>query len=141
MENQNGIIKKRVLPYIVSLKEMEGDKQVTRIYELTPKEIKNMSCEAMMLERIQGSDLYRLIDTPIIGNYETGIRHLFCYDFDELTLEEQEKYFSRSVLIPVVATNEEVNVQDKDATLDEGDFLRKGKKPKIRLFSRRRTRK
>ena len=98
MTENNKFYSMRVIPLVIE-KEF-GDNRNSSIYvdNLLNEEINNMSSEQRMLWHI-GDQIY-LAEKPLTyrGN---EIRKKLYYVFDELTSEEQEKYFDRSIIINV----------------------------------------
>lgn len=98
MTKNNKFYSMRVIPLVIE--KESGDNRNSSIYvdNLLNEEINNMSSEQRMLWHI-GDQIY-LAEKPLTyrGN---EIRKKLYYVFDELTSEEQEKYFDRSVIINV----------------------------------------
>ena len=98
MTKNNKFYSMRVIPLVIE--KESGDSRNSSIYvdNLLNEEINNMSSEQRMLWHI-GDQIY-LAEKPLIyrGN---EIRKKLYYVFDELTSEEQEKYFDRSIIINV----------------------------------------
>lgn len=98
MTENNKFYSMRVIPLVIE--KESGDNRNSSIYvdNLLNEEINNMSSEQRMLWHI-GDQIY-LAEKPLTyrGN---EIRKKLYYVFDELTSEEQEKYFDRSVIINV----------------------------------------
>ena len=96
MTENNKFYSMRVIPLVIE--KESGDNRNSSIYvdNLLNEEINNMSSEQRMLWHI-GDQIY-LAEKPLIyrGN---EIRKKLYYVFDELTSEEQEKYFDRSIII------------------------------------------
>ena len=88
----------RVLPFVLlDEKIVNGKKYVERIDNLNNEEIKNMSCEPRMFW--QKTDRTYMAEMPLAYKGGTGVKWSLLYVFEELTKEEQEKYFDRSVII------------------------------------------
>lgn len=98
MTENNKFYSMRVIPLVIE--KESGDSRNSSIYvdNLLNEEINNMSSEQRMLWHI-GDQIY-LAEKPLTyrGN---EIRKKLYYVFDELTSEEQEKYFDRSIIINV----------------------------------------
>lgn len=98
MTKNNKFYSMRVIPLVIE--KESGDSRNSSIYvdNLLNEEINNMSSEQRMLWHI-GDQVY-LAEKPLTyrGN---EIRKKLYYVFDELTSEEQEKYFDRSIIINV----------------------------------------
>ncbi len=98
MTKNNKFYSMRVIPLVIE--KESGDSRNSSIYvdNLLNEEINNMSSEQRMLWHI-GDQIY-LAEKPLTyrGN---EIRKKLYYVFDELTSEEQEKYFDRSIIINV----------------------------------------
>jgi len=88
----------RVLPFImVEEKNVNGKRYVEKIDNLSNDEIKNMSCEPRMFW--QNAERMYMAEIPLTYKGGTGVKWSLFYVFDELTKEEQEKYFARTILI------------------------------------------
>ena len=96
MTENNKFYSMRVIPLVIE--KESGDNRNSSIYVDNLLEINNMSSEQRMLWHI-GDQIY-LAEKPLTyrGN---EIRKKLYYVFDELTSEEQEKYFDRSIIINV----------------------------------------
>ena len=98
MTENNKFYSMRIIPLVIE--KESGDNRNSSIYvdNLLNEEINNMSSEQRMLWHI-GDQIY-LAEKPLTyrGN---EIRKKLYYVFDELTSEEQEKYFDRSIIINV----------------------------------------
>lgn len=105
MENnmENNMEKKvydtRVIPFVKNdIKIKNGKEHKVIVDNLTREEIKNMSCEPRMLW--ENKEHVYMAEMPLTFNGGTGIKWSLYYVFDELTVEEQRKYFNRSIVIP-----------------------------------------
>lgn len=111
MTENNKFYSMRVIPLVIE--KESGDNRNSSIYvdNLLNEEINNMSSEQRMLWHI-GDQIY-LAEKPLTyrGN---EIRKKLYYVFDELTSEEQEKYFDRSIIINVTKDHV-VTVYDEDS--------------------------
>lgn len=81
----------RVVPLVMTNEKFE------KIDNLSNEEIKNMSCDPRILW--QNSDRVYMAEMPLAYKGGTGIKWSLYYVFNELTKEEQAKYFDRSVVI------------------------------------------
>lgn len=91
----------RVVPYVrYETRNKNGKTYEVKVDNLSNEEIRNMSCLPKIYERVS-SDVYVIDNTPLTFR-GTGLRGLLCYDFEQLTKEEQEKYFDRSIVIQTV---------------------------------------
>ena len=105
MEEKKYII--RIVPFVkYTTKEKNGKKYEDVTDNLTSHEIRNMSCEPKIFRR--KGDLVYLAEIPLTFKGGTGVKGFLCYVFDELTIEEQERYINRSELFE---TNVETVVQ------------------------------
>lgn len=129
MENETQY--KRVLPFVVSRVDVKkGKEHVVKKDNLTNEEIRNMSCESIMLQPDDAYEAYRKVNPLVFSGFGTGIRMFLCYDYDMLTKEEQDKYYDRTIVIPFVDSKEE----EKHKTVAAS------KEPGTRLFTKKRTR-
>lgn len=89
----------RVVPLVrKNVVTINGKRKSVIVDNLSREEIRNMSCEARMLER-KNNDIY-FTELPI--NYHgSTIRWSLFYLYDELNDDEKEKYSSRTINIPV----------------------------------------
>lgn len=89
----------RVVPFVIHQKEEKNGLMETRVVEnLTQNEIDNMSCDPRMLWR--NNERIYMAEMPLAFNEGTSVKWSLYYLFDELTIEEQEKYLDRSIIIP-----------------------------------------
>lgn len=104
MENNNEkkIYDVRVVPFVLCKKNEETGK-IIKIDNLSNKEIKNMSCDPRMLWETQ-ENVY-VAEMPLTFNGGTGVKWSLYYVFSELTQEEQEKYYDRSIIISMTRPN------------------------------------
>ena len=99
------ILNMRIVPFVKEVKKEKKGKIVSvNVDNLSGEEHKRMSCDSKIFELV-GDNLYTVCDTPITFK-GTGLRLRLCYVYDELTQEEQEKYFDRSEVIATIAKNE-----------------------------------
>lgn len=100
MDAEKKVYETRVIPFVTYNTIIKNGKKREVVNDnLTVQECRNMSCESKLL-RLNSQHVYEIVDTPLIMNNSfTGIRGLLCYVYDELTPEEQKKYFSRSKVI------------------------------------------
>lgn len=130
MENETQY--KRVLPFVVSRVDVKkGKEHVVKKDNLTNEEIRNMSCESIMLQPDEAYEAYRKVNPLVFNGFGTGIRMFLCYDYDMLTKEEQDKYFDRTIVIPFVDSKEKDEHKEDVAS----------KESRTGMFSKKRTRK
>lgn len=98
MTENNKFYSMRVIPLVIEKESDDNRNSSIYVDNLLNEEINNMSSEQRMLWHI-GDQIY-LAEKPLTyrGN---EIRKKLYYVFDELTSEEQEKYFDRSIIINV----------------------------------------
>lgn len=98
MTENNKFYSMRVIPLVIEKESDDNRDSSIYVDNLLNEEINNMSSEQRMLWHI-GDQIY-LAEKPLTyrGN---EIRKKLYYVFDELTSEEQEKYFDRSIIINV----------------------------------------
>lgn len=98
MTENNKFYSMRVIPLVIEKESDDNRNSSIYVDNLLNEEINNMSSEQRMLWHI-GDQVY-LAEKPLTyrGN---EIRKKLYYVFDELTSEEQEKYFDRSIIINV----------------------------------------
>lgn len=97
--NNKEIYNMRVVPLVrKSIITTNGKRKSVVVDNLSREEIKNMSCEARMLER-KNDDIY-FTELPI-KYYGYTVKWLIFYLYDELSEEEKERYASRTINIPV----------------------------------------
>ncbi|MGM9882306.1 MAG: hypothetical protein ACI31S_05640 [Bacilli bacterium] len=106
-DNENKIYYKRVLPFVKEEKIVKNGKEKTiTVDNLSNEEIKNMSLPLPKMLWKNADGMY-LTELPItLMGYGTGVKWALFYIFDDLTLEEQAKYYDRTIEIPL--TKEEV---------------------------------
>lgn len=94
----------RVLPFVVTKEKMEdGKRHVEKKDNLTTDEINNMSCQPRMFW--QTAERTYVAEMPLAYKGGTGVKWSLVYVFNELTKEEQEKYFDRSIVIQTTEKN------------------------------------
>ena len=98
MTKNNKFYSMRVIPLVIEKESDDNRNSSIYVDNFLNEEINNMSSEQRMLWHI-GDQIY-LAEKPLTyrGN---EIRKKLYYVFDELTSEEQEKYFDRSIIINV----------------------------------------
>lgn len=102
---ENEIIELRIVPFVrVETKEKKGKSYSTLVNNLSESEIRKMSVDSKIIE-MNSDGKYVLEESSIIFK-GSGLRTLLCFIYDELTEEEKEKYFSRSIVIPVIMQKE-----------------------------------
>lgn len=99
MEN-NKIYNTRVLPLVRYVqKEKNGKKYTDAIENLTKEELASNGDKARMLWDM-GDELY-IAEMPLAYKGGTSIKSSIVFMYDELPLELQEKYFDRTVVLPL----------------------------------------
>lgn len=89
----------KVVPLVRTEKIMKKGKLVSvKVDNLSNEERRNMSCDPRMLW--ENKEHTYFAEMPITFKQGTGVLGTLYYIFGELTLEEQEKYDDRSILIP-----------------------------------------
>lgn len=98
---ENKIYYTRVLPLVKYVKTIKNGKEYTECLDnLSSSEIKSLpSTKARMLWD-EGDELY-LAEQPLFHRGGTGIKFSVVFLYDELTKEEQEKYYDRTILLPL----------------------------------------
>lgn len=92
----------RIVPFVkYETKMKNGKKSEIAIDNLSGDEVKKMSRDPVILEKSE--DTYILYETPLRFR-GTGLRLRLCYLFDDLTKEEQERFFDRSEVIPTISS-------------------------------------
>ena len=90
----------RVIPFVKYEKRIKKGKEYTvAVDNLTKEERDNMSSEPKMLW--ENREHIYVAELPLAYNEGTGVKWSLYYVFDELTKEEQDKYFDRSIIIPM----------------------------------------
>lgn len=113
----------RVVPFVIHQKEEKNGLVETRAVEnLTQYEIDNMSCDPRMLWR--NKERVYMAEMPLAFNEGTSVKWALYYLFDELTIEEQEKYLDRSIIIPTTI-EKVVKVYDEKSKSFFGKIRRK----------------
>lgn len=106
MENEVTYI--RILPYVrVERIVKNGKESLVKIDNLSVAEISKMSVKMPKIFERNSDGIY-VLDEPSITSRATGIRMLLAFAYDELTEDEQLKYFDRSILIPVIVKDKEL---------------------------------
>ena len=101
---EKGIYEVRVLPFVVVEEKMvDGKRYIEKRDNLTTDEIKNMSCDPRMLW--QTAERIYVAEMPLAYNGGTGVKWSLLYVFNELTKEEQDKYFDRTIVIHTTEKN------------------------------------
>lgn len=94
----NEVYQTRVIPLVrMEKKNRNGRVVEEKVDNLTVEEMNKMSCDPRMLWR-NGDRVY-MAEMPLTYR-GTSVKWSLFYVFDELTAEEQEKYYSRSIVIP-----------------------------------------
>lgn len=101
-ENDNKIYYKRVLPFVREKNIVKNGKEKTIMVDnLSNEEIKSMSLPLPRMLWKNADGMY-LAELPIaLMGHGTGVKWSLFYIFDELTLEEQAKYYDRTIEIPL----------------------------------------
>ena len=90
----------RVIPFVRYEKRIKNGKPYTKVTDnFTKEERDNMSCEPRILW--ENKQHVYMAELPLAYRQGTGVKWSLCYVFDELTQEEQDKYFDRSIVIPM----------------------------------------
>lgn len=98
-------INMRVVPFVREEKIIKNGRTcITKVDNLSTDEIRKMSIVPQIFEKNNDGDY--VLDRTMIRFKGTGLRMLLCYVHSELTSEEQEKYFDRSIVLPVIVKNE-----------------------------------
>lgn len=99
------IINMRVVPFVRDEKIVKNGKtSFTKVDNLSSEEIRKMSVVPQIFEK--SSDGEYVLDKTMIRFKGTGLRMLLCYVYSDLTLEEQQKYLDRSIVLPVTVKSE-----------------------------------
>lgn len=102
---ENEFIEMRVVPFVREEQIVKkGRTYSVKVDNLSSDEIKKMSTVPQILAK--NNDGEYILDKTMIRFKGTGLRMLLCYVHSELTLKEQEKYFDRSIVLPVMVKNE-----------------------------------
>lgn len=89
----------RVIPFVKEEIKVKNGRISKKIVDnLSQSEIKNMSCEPRMLW--ENKEHVYMAEMPLAFNGCTSVKWSLYYVYDELTSEEQAKYFDRSIVIP-----------------------------------------
>ena len=98
-------IEMRIVPFVREEQIIKHGRTCTvKVDNLSTDEIKKMSTMPQIFEK--NNDGEYVLDKTMIRFKGTGLRMLLCYIYNELTLEEQEKYFDRSIVLPVIVKTE-----------------------------------
>lgn len=108
------VIEMRVVPYVrIETIIKNGKEHHVKVDNLSTDEIRKMSVKMPKILEKNSEGIYVLDETSVTFR-GTGLRMLLCFDFTELTEEEQLKYFSRSIVVPVIVkTGEKVVAKAK----------------------------
>lgn len=92
----------RVLPLVrYEIKEgKNGKKYTTAVDNLSSKEVLSLPEEKARMLWNNGNDLY-VAEQPIVYHEGMSIKFSIVYLFDELSTEEQDKYFERTIILPL----------------------------------------
>jgi len=101
------IIEMRVVPYVRTETIVKNGKEsYVKVDNLSTEEIRKMSVKLPKILERNSEGIYVLDETSVTFR-GTGLRMLLCFDFSELTKEEQYKYFNRSIVVPVIVKKEQ----------------------------------
>lgn len=112
----------RVVPFVRYEKKIKNGKEINVVINnLTSEEIRSMSLKEPKIFETNAEGIYYVSEVPLTYR-NTGLRGRLCYVYDELTKEEQAKYFKRSIVIPTTT----------NVVKSEEDITRKASRKKIR---------
>ena len=90
----------RVIPYVKKeVRKRKGKEYEVTVHTLNKDERESLSCKPRMLW--ENNEHVYVAEMPLVYNEGNGVKGLLYYVFNELTPEEQEKYFDRSTIIPM----------------------------------------
>lgn len=96
------IINMRIIPYVrTETRVKNGKERQVKVDNLSSAEIAKMSIKFPKIFERNSDGTYVLDETSVTFK-GTGLRMLLAFAFEELTEEEQEKYFDRSIEVPVI---------------------------------------
>jgi len=97
-EMEKKVYDTRVIPFVRYEKRIKNGKSVeVAVDSFSNEERKQLSCKPRMLW--MNKEHVYLAEQPLVYTEGTGIRGFLYYAFIELTSEEQEKYYDRSIVI------------------------------------------
>lgn len=98
---ENKIYNTRVLPLIKYVEsEQSGKKHVDVVDNLSKEELLSLPSEKARMLWDNGSDMY-IAERPLSYKQGMSIKFSIVYLFDELSNEEQQKYFDRTIILPL----------------------------------------
>lgn len=98
---ENKIYNTRVLPLIKYVEsEQSGKKHVDAVDNLSKEELLSLPSEKARMLWDNGSDMY-IAERPLSYKQGMSIKFSIVYLFDELSNEEQQKYFDRTIILPL----------------------------------------
>ena len=98
---ENKIYNTRVLPLIKYVEsEQNGKKYVDAVDNLSKEELLSLPSEKARMLWDNGSDMY-IAERPLSYKQGMSIKFSIVYLFDELSDEEQQKYFDRTIILPL----------------------------------------
>ena len=98
---ENKIYNTRVLPLIKYVEsEQNGKKYVDAVDNLSKEELLSLPSEKARMLWDNGSDMY-IAERPLSYKQGMSIKFSIVYLFDELSNEEQQKYFDRTIILPL----------------------------------------
>lgn len=101
------IIEMRVVPYVRTETIVKNGREChVRVDNLSTEEIRKMSVKMPKILERNSEGIY-ILDESSLTFRGTGLRMLLCFDFAELTEEEQLKYFNRSIVVPAIVKKEQ----------------------------------
>lgn len=105
---------KRIIPFIRTEKRIKNGKEYeVKVDNLSNAESRMIDCLPKMLVRDASNNYYVMTDLPITYR-GTGIKWYLCYDFDDLSPEEQELFADRTVEVTVVVEKKTETKTDAD---------------------------
>ena len=91
----------RVLPLVRYIEiEKNGIKQTYAIYNLSKSELISLPIDKACMLWDDNSGMY-IAESPLSYKAGSSIKFSIVYLYDELTIEEQEKYFERTIVLPL----------------------------------------
>lgn len=91
----------RVLPLVRYIEiEKNGRKQTYAIDNLSKSELISLPIDKACMLWDDNSGMY-IAESPLSYKAGSSIKFSIVYLYDELTIEEQEKYFERTIVLPL----------------------------------------